>query len=75
MARMHDNDESPSRGFGDSSQLTNWNLDPGEACHMTPQVSYLITGSLEDKDKHIADIHHVTAKQKGQVQINMCDDN
>ena len=32
-------------------------------------------GSLEDMDKHIevADGHHVTEKQKGQVQIKMCD--
>ena len=30
--------------------------------------------SLEDTDKHIevADGHHVMAKQKGQVQIKMC---
>ena len=39
MARMSGNDESPSRYFGDSSQLTNWVLDSGEMCHMTPQVS------------------------------------
>ena len=38
---------------------------------MTPEVSYFIPVSLEDPDKHIefADGHHVTAKQKGQVQI------
>ena len=44
---------------------------------MTPEVSDFITGSLEDTDKYIevADIHHVTAKQKGQVRIKMCDDN
>ena len=35
------------------------------------------TGSLEDTDKYIeaADGHHVTAKQKGQVRIKICDDN
>ena len=44
---------------------------------MTPEVSDLIPGSLEDTDKYIevADGHHVTAKQKGQVQIKMCNDN
>ena len=44
---------------------------------MTPEVSYFIPGALEDTDKYIevADGHHVTAKQKGQVQIKMCDDN
>ena len=40
---------------------------------MTPQVSDFISGSLEDTDKHIevADGHHVTKKQKGQVRIKM----
>ena len=44
---------------------------------MTPEVSDLIPGTLEDTDKYIevADRHHVTAKQKGQVRIQMCDDN
>ena len=44
---------------------------------MTPEVSDLIMGSLEDTDKYIevADRHHVTAKQKGQVRIQMCNDN
>ena len=43
---------------------------------MKPEVSYFIPGSLEDTDKHIevADGHHVTAKQKFQVKIKMCDD-
>ena len=40
-------------------------------------ISDFIPGSLEDTDKYIevADGHHVTAKQKGQVRIQMCDDN
>ena len=44
---------------------------------MTPQVSSFILGLLEDTDKHIevADVPHVTVKQKGQVQIKFCDDN
>ena len=43
---------------------------------MTPEVSDFITGSLEDTDKYIevVDGHHATAKQKGQVQIKICDD-
>ena len=43
---------------------------------MTPEVSDFIPGSLEDTDKYIevTDGHHVTEK-KGQVQIQMCDDN
>ena len=41
---------------------------------MTPQVSYFIPDSLEDTDKYIEVTygHHVTAKQKWQVQIKMC---
>ena len=44
---------------------------------MTPEVTDFITGSLEDTDKFIevADGHHVTAKQKGSVRIQMFDDN
>ena len=44
MARMSDNEEFPSGNFGDSLQLTNWVLDSGEMYHMTPEVSYFITG-------------------------------
>ena len=44
---------------------------------MTPEVTDFITGSLEDTDKliEVVDGHHVTAKQKGSVRIQMCDDN
>ena len=38
MAGMSVNDKSYSRDSGDSSQLTNWILDSGTMCHMTPQV-------------------------------------
>ena len=77
MARMSDNDECPSGNLVDSLQFTNWILDSGSTCHMTPEVSDFISDSLEYMDKHIevADGHHVTAKQKGQVQIKMCDNN
>ena len=77
IARMSGNDECPSKHFGDSSQLTNWILYSGVTCHMEPEVSDFIPGSLEDTDKYIefTDGHHVTAKQKGQVKIKMCGDN
>ena len=44
---------------------------------MTPEVTNFIPGSLKDTDKFIevADGHHVTAKQKGSVRMQMCDDN
>ena len=76
MARMSNSDEYPSGNFGDSSQLTNWILDSGATCHVTPEVSHFIPGSLDNMDKYIdsADGHHVTAKQKIQVRIKMCDD-
>ena len=66
MARMSSNDERSSEKYGDSLQLTNWILDLGATCHMTPEVSNFIPGSLEDTDKYIevTDVHHVTEKQK-----------
>ena len=77
MVRISVNDECPSENYGDSSKLTNWILDSGATCHMTPEVSHFIPGSLEDPDKYIefSDGHHVTSKQKGQVQIKMCNGN
>ena len=44
---------------------------------MTTEVTDFIPGSLEDMDKFIevADGHHVMAKQKGSVRIQMCNDN
>ena len=77
MARMSSNNERKSEEYGDSSLLTNWTLDSGATCHMTPEVSDFIPGSSEDTDKYIevADGHHVTAKKKGQARIKICDDN
>ena len=69
IARISIDDELRSVKYGHSLQLTNWILDSGATCHMTPEVSDFVLGSLEDTDKYIevADGHHVTAKQKGQV--------
>ena len=77
MARMSIDDKRESKDYGDSSKLTNWILDSGATCHMTPEVMDFIPGSLEDMDKFIevADGHHVTAKQKDSVRIKTCDDN
>ena len=71
MARMSDNDEYPSENFGDSSKFTNWILDSGDTCHMKPEVSDFIPGSLEDVDKNIevADGHQITTKKNGQKKI------
>ena len=51
MAQMSSNDKSSIENYGDSSQLTNWVLDSGATCHMTPEVSDFIPGSLSDTDK------------------------
>ena len=74
---MFSNYERKNKGYGDSLQLTNWILDSGATCHMKPEVTDFIPGSLEDTDKfvEVADGHHVTAKQKSVVQIKMCHDN
>ena len=73
MARMSPNEESPRRNYGYSSQLTNWILDSSVTCHMTPEISDFIPGSFLEKDKYIelSDGHFVTAKQTGQVQIEI----
>ena len=41
------------------------------------RIFRFIPGSLKDTDKpiEVADGHHVTAKQKGQLKIKMCDSN
>ena len=64
MARMSSDDERNTVKYGDSPQLTNWILDSGATCHMTPEVSDLIPGTLEDTDKYVevAEGNHVTAK-------------
>ena len=36
MARMSSDDKRKSGKYDDSSQLTNWILDSGATCHMTP---------------------------------------
>ena len=73
MERISSNEKRSSEKYGDSSQLTNWILDSGGTCHMKPEVSDFISGSSEHTDKYIevADGHHVTAKQKYQVRIQM----
>ena len=74
---MYSNGERSTEKYGDSSKLTNCILDSGATCHTTPEVSDFIPGALKDTDKYIevADGHHVTEKQKGQVPIQMCEDN
>ena len=73
MTRMSVNDKFPSGNFGDSFQLTNWILDSRETCHMTPEVSDFIPGSLEDTDRNseVSDGHHVTEKKRTSTNKNM----
>ena len=46
MTKMSGNDKSYSRYFRDNLKLTNWIIDSGETCHMTPQVWNFIPGLL-----------------------------
>ena len=69
MAQMSSDDERKSVKYGDSSQLTNWILDSGATCHMTPEVTGFIPGSLEDTEIMSR------RKKKGQVRIQMCGNN
>ena len=39
MARMYSDEKRKIKYYGDSSQLTNWILDSGAMCHMTPEVT------------------------------------
>ena len=63
---LHHNLHAPSKSI---VQI----LDSEETCHMAPEVSDFIPGSLEDKDKYIevADGHHVTAKKRSSMNTNV----
>ena len=52
MACMYDNDKNPNINFGDSLPFTNWILDSGAMCNMTPQVSKFNMGSSEYTEKN-----------------------
>ena len=53
MSRMPYNAEIPRRYFEDSYQLTNYILDSGATCHVTPDISDFIPGSLVEADKYM----------------------
>ena len=77
MELISGNNKSYNWYFGDGLQFTNWVLDEVATCHMTPQVSDFISGSLEDTGNYIEvmDGHYIMGKQKVQVQIRMCNNN
>ena len=77
MAHISPDAKIPRRHFWDISQLTNWIVDLGETCHITPEISDFILGSLVETDKYIevADENFFTEKQTGEFEIKMCDDN
>ena len=74
---MSFNEEITTRYFGDSLQLTNYILDAGATCRITPNISDFTPGSQVETDKYIevADGHFVTAKQTREVQIKIRDSN
>ena len=51
MAQMSSDDERKSVKYGEILQLTYWILDLEATCHMIPEVSNFIPGSLGDMDK------------------------
>ena len=53
MVSMSTNVEIPRSNYGDRSQLTNWVLDSGETCHMTPEILDFIIGLLVETDTYI----------------------
>ena len=70
MAHMYSNIKISRRGFGDISQLTNWILDSGATCHMTPEISDFILGSLAEADKYIELQMGVMSQQKKRRSSN-----
>ena len=46
MAQMYSNDKRKSVKYGDILQFTNWILDSEATCHIMPEVSDFIPGSL-----------------------------
>ena len=63
MARISGNDECPSGNYGDSLQLTNWILDSGATCHMTPDVFDFILDLLEDTDNTLKLQMNITSQR------------
>ena len=53
MAHMSSNTEIPKIYFGYSSQLTNSILDLGATCHIKPDISDFIPGSLVETYTYI----------------------
>ena len=64
MAHMSFNSEIPTWYFGDSLQLINLVLDSSATCHMTPEISYVIPGSMVETYKYIkvSDGNFITEK-------------
>ena len=68
MARMSSDDELKSGKYCDSLQFTNWILDSGATCHVTPEVSDFILGSLEDTENSLKLRTDITSRQNRKVQ-------
>ena len=71
MAQIYSKAEGPRRDFLVILQLTNWILDSGVTCHITPDNSYFIPVSLVETDKYteVVDGNFSASKQTVEVQI------
>ena len=69
MTRMSTNAESTRRNYGDSLELTNWILDSGTTCCMTPDISDFIPGSLVETDKYIKLQMGISSQEKKQEKF------
>ena len=73
MTRMYGNGECPSGNSCDGSQLTNWILDSGATCHITPEVSDFIPGLLEDTENTLKLRTDITLQRNKKVKYeNKC---
>ena len=65
MVCIYSNAKIYRRDFVNKLQLTNFILDSGMTCHMTPDISDFMPVSMVEMDKYIefSDGHFVTAKK------------
>ena len=66
MACIYSNAVSPRRYFGDISQLTNWILESGATCHMTPDIYVFTPVSMVETNEYIEGAYRCFLQQNKQ---------